>query len=158
MYICDTYHGNLDSMEPEAEEVETVVLTREEVCRGRVRTTTEKGRDVGVALDRRLSDGDIVYDKETAIVVELEPIEAFAVSLDGIDVPDAVSLGHELGNAHHEMVVEDGVAYVPTEDDTRALLEAETEGFDRVEVEPSVFDSPEEKLKDHGHKHPHHHV
>lgn len=157
MYICDTYHGNIDSTEPEADEVENVVLTREEVRRGRVRTTTKNGREIGVVLDRRLNDGDIVYDDETAIVVELEPIEAFAVSLDGVDSCDAASLGHELGNAHHEMAVVDGAVYVPAKEDTRALLESETDGLYRVEVKPSVFDSPDEN-RDHGHEHPNHHV
>jgi urease accessory protein len=159
MLVCDTYHGNVDTTEPDADDVETVVLTRDGVRRGRVRTTTERGREVGVVLDRRLRDGDIVHDGETAIVVELEEIEAFAVCLDGVSPSVAAPLGHELGNAHHEMAVENGIAYVPANDETRKVLESETEGYETTEVEPSVFDSfGEKKPKDHRHEHSSHHV
>lgn len=141
MFVCDTYHGNTDDTEPDAEEVENVVLTREDVRRSRVRAETETGREVGVVLDRRLRDGDIVYDEGVAVVVELEGVEAFAVELDGLTPAEAAELAHDLGNAHHEMAVEDSIAYFPaTEDTRRRLKDLPDSGVRRTEVEPSVFD------------------
>jgi urease accessory protein len=153
--VCDTYHGNAEDVEPDADEVERVTLTRGEVRRGRVRATTETGREVGVALDRRLRDGDIVHDDGVAVVVELEPIEAFVVDLDHLESGEAASLGHDLGNAHHEMAVEDGVAYVPADKEARAFLVEYAENPRTVEVEPSVFDGVSRTDHEHGHSHGH---
>ena len=153
MFVCDTYHGNTDETEPDADKIEHVVLTREDVRRSRVRAETEEGREIGVVLDRRLRDGDIVYDEEVAVVVELEGVEAFAVELDGLTSPEAAELGHDLGNAHHEMAVDGSVAYVLDTEDTRRRLEDVPDGVEvrRVEVEPSVFDGDGEEP---GHTHP----
>jgi len=161
--VCDTYHGNVDETDPEAEKVEKVFLSRDEVRRSRVRATTEEGREVGVAVDRRLRDGDIVHDDEIAVVVALEPVEAFKVELGDLAPEQAASLGHELGNAHHEMAVEDGDAYIPANSETREVLEElpDEASFETVEVEPSVFDSDEGGGSGHvypgqdGHEHSH---
>jgi urease accessory protein len=155
VFVCDTYHGNTDETEPKAEEIERVVLTREDVRRSRVRAETETGKEVGVVLDRRLRDGDIVYDEEVAVVVELEGVEAFAVELDGLTPTEAAELGHDLGNSHHEMAVEDSIAYVPVTEDTRRRLGElpDCTGVRRVEVEPSVFDG-DGGGEDPGHTHP----
>ena len=155
MLVCDTYHGNAEDVEPDADKVERVTLTRGEVRRGRVRATTETGREVGVVLDRRLRDGDIVHDGDVSVVVELEPVEAFVVDLGPLASGEAASLGHDLGNAHHEMAVEDGVAYVPAKEETRAFLVEYAENPRTVEVEPSVFDGVSLTDHEHGHSHGH---
>lgn len=154
--VCDTYHGNIQRTQPEAGEVQNVVLTRDEVRRSRVRATTDSGTEVGVAVDRRLRDGDIVHDGEVAVVVALEPIEAFAVKLDDMCLEQATVLGHDLGNAHHEMAVEEGVSYVPANEETRQRLGELPDGVsvDTVDVEPSVFDGDSEKTE-HGDSHSH---
>jgi len=153
--LCETHHGNLDETQPETDETEKVVLTRDEVRRSRVRAVTDSGREVGVAIDRRLRDGDIVHDREIAVIVSLEPIETFAVKLDDLYFEQATVLGHDLGNAHHEMAVEDGVAYVPVNPETRERLGSlEGVSVDTVDVEPSVFDrqgDDGEKGHSHGH-------
>jgi len=148
MLVCDTYHGNAEESEPDAETVERVTLTRDEVRRSRVRATTETGREVGVVLDRRLRDGDIVHDGEVAVVVELEPVEALVVELGALSPSEAAVLAHELGNAHHEMAVEDGVAYVPASDEARATVDEHAD-HGRQDVEPALFDG----AGDHGHDH-----
>lgn len=164
MLVCDTYHGNVEKTEPEADAVEHVTLTRDEVRRSRVRATTETGREIGVVIDRRLRDGDVVHDDGFAVVVSLEPVEAFAVELEALTTEEAAALGHELGNAHHEMAFEDGVAYVPADEETRAVLDRlADEAVGRTEVEPSVFDAADGDgdgvagAHDHGHEHDHVH-
>jgi urease accessory protein len=148
--VCDGYHGNVEDTEPDARTVETVSLTRDDARRGRVRATTETGREIGVALDRRLRDGDIVHDGDVAVVVRLETVDACAVELGALTPEEAASLGHELGNAHHEMATEDGVAYVPENEETVSLLRGSDAGFRRVDVEPSLFDADDAP---HGHSH-----
>jgi urease accessory protein len=161
MLVCDTHHGNVEKSEPEADAVEHVTLTRDEVRRSRVRATTETGREIGVVIDRRLRDGDVVHDDGFAVVVSLEPVEAFAVELDALTTEEAAALGHELGNAHHEMAFEGGVAYVPADEETRAVLDTlADEAVGRAEVEPSVFDAAADGVANahnHGHEHDHAH-
>lgn len=164
MLVCDTYHGNVEDAEPEGE-VERVVLSRADARRSRVRAETEEGSDVGIVVDRRLRDGDIVYDGETAVVVTLEAVEAFAVGIDALTPTEAAEFGHELGNAHGEMAVDDeGVVYVPVED-ARTLVNrlGDDVSVERVEVEPSVFDGDDAEHGGHGghaeagHDHSHDH-
>jgi urease accessory protein len=153
--VADTYLGQVEKLgaaltaaseESDAAEPVRIVVDDTDRRRSRFRTTSVDGRDVGVTVGRTLRDGDVLGADGEHVVVELEPIPALAVSLEGLDAAEALAFGHALGNRHRDLAVEEGRALVPRSTDAdepaadlRATL-PEDVGIERTTVPPSVFD------------------
>jgi urease accessory protein len=81
--------------------VETILLQRTDAQRHRLRTTTDRGTDVAIALDRNesLSDGAVLYlTEDRAIVVRMN--EETWLAFVPIDTAAALELGYAAGNLH----------------------------------------------------------
>jgi urease accessory protein len=96
--------------------IETVVLNRADAKRHRLRTTTDRGTEIGIALERSdsLSDGAVLYlDHERAIVVRMQDEEwlRFAPA----DAATALELGYTAGNLHWRVRFVDGILEVARE-------------------------------------------
>ena len=81
--------------------VETIQLARADAPRHRLRTTTDRGTDVAIALDRHdaLSDGAVLYLVEGRAIVVRMPEEAW-LTLAPRDLAAALELGYHAGNLH----------------------------------------------------------
>ena len=110
--------------------LETLSVEPREAGKGRLRKATNMGTDVGIVLERgtTLADGDVLYleDSERAIIVEVQPEEVLAITLDASLPPDdlmavAVELGHVLGNQHWPVRVEGATVYVPVTIDPKVM-------------------------------------
>lgn len=156
MLVCEAVLGRLGEYEPDSDEVEHVSLTDEQRRRSRVRTETDAGTEVGILCDEPLSDGDVIHDGEVAVVVSLEPVDAYEIDLRNVPPNEAARLGHDLGNMHLKMAFGDGYAYVPvTEDSTRYIREEldAAAGLRKVGVRPPVFDGDHGDEGHGGHSH-----
>ncbi|WP_159077037.1 UreE family protein [Halococcoides cellulosivorans] len=133
----------------------TVRLDADERRRSRVRTTTERGTEIGVIVGRRLRTGDVIASDDRRFVVEIEPVDALAIDLGDPDPLSTLELGHAIGNRHWEVAIEDGVAVVPVADSVERTRERIADALptsatiEERDVSPAVFeDGP-----DHGHSH-----
>ncbi len=109
----------------EAADVDTLILDQRDAQKSRCRKHTEKGQDLGIALDRNvlLANGDVIAFDEAAntmIVVEISLREVMVVNLEGLknlaveeQVRVSFELGHALGNQHWKAVLKDNLVYVP---------------------------------------------
>lgn len=160
-----------------ADTLERIVVDAENRRRSRFRATTDRGTDVGVVLDRpAVSSGDVLLaEDDRMIVVAFEPRDALALTLPDATseaLSAAVELGHRVGNQHWDLVVEDGVVYVPLEADRHivervvddvvpgASVRETTVGADLFVTDPEDTGSDcdqQHTHSDHDHSHPHSH-
>ncbi|MDY7081367.1 MAG: hypothetical protein SXQ77_02920, partial [Halobacteria archaeon] len=90
--------------------VEKVFLKPDDSTKSRIRTRTDAGTEIGIAVSDELSPGDIVYrDDEKTVVVEFEQVEMMVIESgsDNGNFLAGLRLGHVLGNQHLEMEVDD---------------------------------------------------
>ena len=87
------------------------------------RGVAEDGREFGFELERRLNDGDVVFQSESArYVIRQRPEEVVEVSLD-VAPSAAAGLGWAIGNLHLELQAEPTRLLAPDEPAVRQLLE-----------------------------------
>ena len=104
--------------------VETVLLDLADAKRHRLRTVTDRGTDVAIALDRHasLSDGAVLYLTEArAIVVRLK--EERWLTFIPLDVPAALELGYLAGNLHWRVRFNNGTLAVACEGPEQTYLD-----------------------------------
>lgn len=173
MLLRETIIGNIHRDEPLADtyeeyetddRVERIALDENDRKRSRLRTTTDRGTDVGIVVDRQagLAAGDVVaYDDERMIVITAERREALVIELDAIDdMATALECGHRLGNQHRELAVEEGRVYVPVSEE-RAHVERVIERtlgeipimYERVDL--STFEKQNQSMDHHHSQHRH---
>lgn len=139
-----------------AASMDRVRLSRQELEKARIRRRTDRGADLGVALDPgcRLRHGDVLTDGSSLVVVEQAPEKVIVARLPESATPElAVLLGHAVGNLHRPLSVEDGAVAFPVQADS------ELEVFERLlaglgiagmSVQERVF-CPHEGADVHGH-------
>jgi urease accessory protein len=101
--------------------IDRVVIGRADAGRSRLRTRTEAGTDVGIALPRGayLAEGAVLADDgERIVVVERAPEEVAVVRLlaeagCAALLADAVRLGHAFGNQHVPLEVTGDEVVIP---------------------------------------------
>lgn len=130
MIIIENILGNVNNdpiwkERKEKADVDVLVLDQRDAQKSRCRTHTQKGVDLGIALDRNnlLSNGDVIlYDdaKNTMIVVEISLRDVMVVNLESLktltpeeQVRVSFELGHALGNQHWKAVLKDNHVFVP---------------------------------------------
>jgi urease accessory protein len=110
---------------------EKIVVSRLESQRLRMRKTTDKGTDIGLALANGtcLRNGDIVYQTtDRMIAIELEPENVAVLNLKRDDATDsdffemAVRIGHAIGNLHRPIKIDGEMIYLPIQAQTEIEL------------------------------------
>ncbi|MEY0234289.1 urease accessory protein UreE [Providencia manganoxydans] len=106
-------------------QLDVLILDQREAQKSRCRKHTEKGLDLGIALDRNvlLSDGDVILFDEAAntmVIVQISLRDVMVVNLQRLQSLDAeeqirvsFELGHALGNQHWKAVLKENQVYVP---------------------------------------------
>jgi len=175
MLVADTYVGNredaavmdrLSDADPHQ-----VVLEDTDWRRSRVRTETERGRDLGIVVARELADGDILETESgDLVVVAIATVEALVVDFADADVAPARTLevGHVLGNRHWDLAVRGEEVLFPVAD-TRERTEATVADLLPAnvtiyfeQVPPTTFDDAtpahaHNTRREDGHNHSHEH-
>lgn len=152
------------------DQVERLILDEHDRKRSRLRTTTDRGTEVGLVIDHPagLAAGDVViYDDERMIVITAEQQEVAVFAINGIENREtAVRLGHHIGNQHWALTIRNGRLYVPVPE-KRAHVERIIEGtlgtvpIEYERVDPAMFEenthsdhtTHEYTPSDHDHRH-----
>ena len=80
-------------------EVDTVELDWFEAEKKRIRKTTAGGRDIGIAIDENLKDGDIIYlDDKLCVAVKLTSCPLIKINVHTMQ--EMGRLCFEIGNRH----------------------------------------------------------
>lgn len=102
-----------------------LALEQWEAQKSRCRKQSERGFDIGIALDRRvrLTDGDILLcddDKKYLLTVRITLREMLVIHLESladagfmVAIGRVFELGHALGNQHWKAVIKGTQVYVP---------------------------------------------
>ncbi len=111
-----------------------VKIKRQDATRGRLRTVAPDGEDLIIDLPRGkvINEGDVFGPSSTGAYYKMliEPELVVKVALKNPENPNhlenALKLGYNLGNRHLEVLIEDGVVYVPVtigEEKVKRILE-----------------------------------
>ena len=104
---------------------ETIVVSRLESGRVRMRKTSDKGSDIALILPTgsRLRHGDVVVmTEDKMVVVGVQPEDVIGIEVrnniraDDIEIP--VKVGHAIGNLHRPIKLEGNKIYFPIQADT----------------------------------------
>jgi urease accessory protein len=116
----------------EKEKLLEVKVNRQDAMRGRLRTVAPDGEDLIIDLPRGkvINEGDVFGPSSNGSFYKtlIEPELVVKVSLEdsGNSLEKAIQLGYNLGNRHLEVLIEDGVVYVPVtigEEKVKRILE-----------------------------------
>lgn len=148
--IIDKVLGSLESFTINAREVDKVYMEWFELEKKRIKKTTEKGEEIGIAVDLHLENHDVLYADEKKIIV----IEQLPCDLTTITVENMRQMGRlcfELGNRHLSVAIEDHQVSVVYDEPTYFYLEKL--GF-HVEKRRGIFENYT-ICHAHGHTHIH---
>lgn len=100
---------------------ETVLMSRTEAQRVRMRKSSDKGTDIAITLPQntQIRHGDILLSNdEKMIVVEILPEKVAVIDIKKDMSPEhlfetAVKVGHTIGNLHRPIKLEDNKIFFP---------------------------------------------
>ncbi|HEX3032162.1 MAG TPA: urease accessory protein UreE [Bacillota bacterium] len=112
--IINQVLGNLRDMPLAVNIVERVALEWHELGKRILRKTTDRGTEVGIALNGHghLRNGDILFsDANRAIIVELLPSEVIVI--EPRNLTEMAHVAYQLGNRHAQLFLEADQVLVP---------------------------------------------
>lgn len=152
--IADRILGNMITWQEECKVVK-VEFAWFELEKKRISKTAEDGEVIGVCIQEKLKDGDIIGRKEDVIyVVDLRPEHLIKIHVHSMK--EMGRLGFELGNRHLSLQIEEDIVRVPFDMPTFEYLKKL--GFGAEEVEEKFTDFIQCKAHDHSHGQEHDHV
>ncbi|MBO5449582.1 MAG: urease accessory protein UreE [Ruminococcus sp.] len=149
--IAEKILGNIHNAEVNVP-IDFVLLDWFEADSKRLRKITEGGREIGIAVNEKLDDGDILYtDSKFCIAVRLAECELTKITVSSME--EMGRLCFEIGNRHLSLKITGNEVLIPYDAPTEQHLinlgfccEKIIGKFDRFIV-----------CKAHGHSHGHHH-
>ncbi len=153
--IAEKILGNINESTV-AVAIDYVVLDWFEAELKRMRKTTQDGREIGIAVEKKLSDGDILYiDDDICIAVKIADCVLTKITVSSMQ--DMGRVCFEIGNRHLSLKITNHEVYIPYDEPTKQHL---TDlGFD-CEVITGSFDNfiaCKAHGNSHSHSHEHHH-
>ena len=116
---------------------ERLRIPRQDLEKTRIRKKTDRGTDVGLALERgkTLCHGDVLSGYGRTIVVEQTPEKVILARLNGCSTYHLVLLGHIIGNRHRPISMHDGVVAFPAQSHSELeIFERLFSGIDGIEL------------------------
>ncbi|MGN1415269.1 MAG: urease accessory protein UreE [Oscillospiraceae bacterium] len=148
--IAEKILGNIHS-EAVAVSVDMVELEWFEADGKRLRKTTKGGRDIGIAVGKKLRDGDILcLDNEVCIAVEVTKCELTKIRVSSMEEMGRACF--EIGNRHLPLKISADSVLIPYDEPTEQHLK--NLGFSCERIVGSFDDHI--VCKAHGHEHHHH--
>ncbi|ADG81481.1 UreE urease accessory domain-containing protein [Thermincola ferriacetica] len=141
--------GNLHDLDIPDHRIEKVALEWFELDKRLLCKTTDKGNDIGIAVEgrRRLRHGDILFlTPERVIAVEVLPTKA--IVLEPRNMPEMAQVCYQLGNRHAPLYMSGEQILVPFD---QTIVEL----FERLNIPVKI----ERRRLEHGLRpeSPHHH-
>lgn len=151
--IAEKILGNLSESTPSVE-VDTVELDWFEAEKKRIRKTTAGGRDIGIAIDENLKDGDIIYlDDKLCVAVKLTSCPLIKINVHTMQ--EMGRLCFEIGNRHLSLKISDDNVLIPHDEPTEKHLK--NLGFECENIIGRFDDIIVCKAHGHSHSHSHEH-
>ncbi len=151
--IAEKILGNLSEITPSVE-VDTVELDWFEAEKKRIRKTTAEGRDIGIAIDENLKDGDIIYlDDKLCVAVKLTSCPLIKINVHTMQ--EMGRLCFEIGNRHLSLKISDDNVLIPHDEPTEKHLK--NLGFECENIIGRFDDFIVCKAHGHSHSHSHEH-
>ncbi|HJA66549.1 MAG TPA: urease accessory protein UreE [Candidatus Mediterraneibacter cottocaccae] len=144
--------GNISDYPMEGKETDRFFLEWYELDKKLLRRASESGEEVGIRIDQRLHDGDVLYDDAGRVLV----VEVLPCDLTRVKVHSMKEMGRlcfELGNRHLSVSIGENVVRVPYDRPTFEYLEKL--GFAPEKVKEKFTDFT--VCHAHGHSHEHSH-
>lgn len=150
--IAEKVIGNLAEITPSVE-LDTVKLDWFEAEKKRIRKTTTGGRDIGIAIDETLKDGDVIYlDDQLCVAVKLTSCPLLKIKVHTMQ--EMGRLCFEIGNRHLSLKISEDNVLIPHDAPTEKHLK--NLGFSCESVIGRFDDFI--VCKAHGHAHGHSHA
>ncbi|MGI0058397.1 MAG: urease accessory protein UreE [Nitrosotalea sp.] len=129
----DSHLGDKFKKLSSTEKCEKIRISRIELEKNRFRRKTDKGTDVGIAIesDMKLHNGDVLLDElDKFVIIEQMPEKVISISVRGdlYKVKRILPIiGHIIGNRHRPIQIDDdGTIYFPI------MTESEMETFSHL--------------------------
>lgn len=150
--IAENILGNIHNSEVGVP-IDFVLLDWFELDGKRLRKTTEGGQEIGIAVNKKLDDGDILYkDSKLCIAVKLTECELTKIKVSSME--EMGRLCFEIGNRHLSLkITEENEVLIPYDAPTEQHLK--NLGFSCEKIIDSFGNFI--VCKAHGHSHEHYH-
>ena len=111
--FTDREYGSLEGYE-------RLLVSRPELEKSRMRKKTDRGTDVGLALEsgKRLLNGDVLSCDGKTIVIEQIPEKVISVKLKNSRNEPLVLVGHVIGNRHRPISIKNDTVSFPVQADS----------------------------------------
>ena len=153
--VVEKIIGNRKDMELSDREIDIVPMEWYELDRKLLRKDSMQGEELGIRVEERLKDGDILYmDDKKAIVLELKPCELSVMKVETME--QMGRLCFELGNRHLSLSIQPHQVSVIYDEPTFAYLEKL--GFAPEKKVEKFTDFTVCHAHGHGEGHEHHHA
>lgn len=114
--------GNLTDFPINGREIHKVSLEWYELAKKRIRTTTDHGEEIGLAMEKPLENGDVLYqDEERIIAAEQLPCTLTVTPVDSMQKMGRLCF--ELGNRHLSLAIADDHVTVIYDEPTYLYLQ-----------------------------------
>ncbi len=153
--VVEKIIGNRKDMELSEREIDIVPMEWYELDRKLLHKDSMQGEELGIRVEKRLKDGDILYmDDKKAIVLELKPCELSVMKVETME--QMGRLCFELGNRHLSLSIQsDRVAVIY---DEPTFIYLEKLGFAPEKKVEKFTDFTVCHAHGHGEGHEHHHA
>ena len=149
--VCSKIFGNVSNVHTD-KTMNCVSVEWFETDKKILRKVLDNGQEVGIRCDKKLEDGDILFeDDKSMIVVRVAPCDLISTSVRSMR--EMGRLCFELGNRHLTLAISDDNVKCPYDAPTLAYLQKL--GFSSEKVHERFDDYIE--CKAHGHSHDHEH-
>ena len=153
--IAEKVIGNLAEITPSVE-LDTVKLDWVEAEKKRIRKTTTGGRDIGIAIDETLKDGDVIYlDDQLCVAVKLTSCPLLKIKVHTMQ--EMGRLCFEIGNRHLSLKISEDNVLIPHDAPTEKHLKNLGFSCESVIGRFDDFIVCKAHGHDHGHSHAHSH-
>lgn len=125
-----------------------------ELEKKRIKKTAADGMEMGICVDEKLKNGDVLCETEDkAYVVQIQDSMLICIHVDTME--QMGRLGFELGNRHLSLQITEHEVYVPFDQPTyEYLLHL---GFQAVKIQGIFEDFIQCRAHGHSHEHTHDH-
>lgn len=148
--ITEKIYGRLGNT---TKKIEKVTIDWFERDKKLLRKTISDGEEIGIKINVPLSDGDIIYEDDSRVIV----VEIAACDLISVNISSIEGMGRlcfELGNRHLSLSISEDCVKCPFDEPTFEYLKKL--GFAAVKVHEKFTGFIECKAHSHGHTHDEH--
>lgn len=150
--VIEKILGNISNYPVNNRTIDYVMVEWYELDKKILRKTSEAGEEIGIRVDTRLHEGDVLYaDDKRILVIDILPSDLTVICVHSMQ--EMGRLCFELGNRHLSLAIEEDRVSVPYDEPTFLYLQKLGFTVERKEAKFTHFTV----CHAHGHSHSHSH-